>query len=145
VTDFEFHNEWHIAADPDAVYAALADVEAYPSWWPQVTSARWVADGVGEMKCRATLPYDITFRARWVVEDPAGRELRAEIEGDLIGNSSWSVRPDGNGTVAVFDQAVDIRNRLMRMAAMVGKRALRRNQDAMMRGGENGLKSLLET
>jgi ribosome-associated toxin RatA of RatAB toxin-antitoxin module len=145
VSDFEFHNEWRIAADPDAVYAALADVVAYPSWWPQVKSAKWLSDGFGELRCRATLPYDLKFRARWVVEDPERRELKAELQGDLIGTSSWTVRPDREVTVAVFDEAVNVRNRLMRLAAAVGKPALRRNQDAMMRGGEKGLQALLAT
>ena len=129
MSDFEFHSEWQVAADPDAVYEALADVEAYPSWWPQVTSARWLDDGFGEMRCRAKLPYDLVFRARWVVEDPGNRVLKAELEGDLIGTSQWQIERDGAGTVAVFDQAVDVRKRLMRLAATVGRPALRFNQD----------------
>jgi hypothetical protein len=144
MSDFVFHSEWRVAADPDAVYTALANVEAYPSWWPQVKSARWLDDGFGEMRCRAKLPRDLVFRARWVVEDPDNRELKAELEGDLIGSSQWQIEPDGAGTVAVFDQAVDVRRRLLRLAATVGRPALRFNQEAMMRGGEKGLRGLLE-
>ncbi|HZZ95401.1 MAG TPA: SRPBCC family protein [Jatrophihabitantaceae bacterium] len=145
MTDFEFHSEWRVAADPDAVYQALVDVAAYPSWWPQVTSARWLDDGFGEMRCRAKLPYDLTFRARWVVEDPDNRVLKAELEGDLIGSSQWQIEADGAGTHAVFDQAVDVRKRLMRLAVTVGRPALRFNQESMMRGGERGLRGLLES
>ena len=46
---------------------------------------------------------------------------------------------DGDGSVAVFDEEVDVRTRLMRLASVVGKPALRVNQQAMMRGGERGL------
>jgi ribosome-associated toxin RatA of RatAB toxin-antitoxin module len=144
MSDFVFQTEWRVAADPDAVYAALADFEAYPSWWPQVTSARWLEDGLGEMRCRAKLPYELVFRTRRVTDDAVQRVLRAELEGDLTGTSCWQVHADRTGTVAVFDQAVDVRRRLMRLAVTVGRPALRRNQEAMMRGGEQGLRRLLE-
>ena len=78
-----------------------------------------------------------------MVEDPSARLLKAELEGDLIGSSQWRISPDGSGTVAVFDQAVDVRKRLMRLAVTVGRPALRFNQESMMRGGEKGLRRLL--
>lgn len=37
---YRFRTEWHIAADADRVYAALADVPGYPSWWPEVRATR---------------------------------------------------------------------------------------------------------
>jgi uncharacterized protein YndB with AHSA1/START domain len=144
MSDFVLQTEWRVAADPDAVFAALVDFEAYPTWWPEVTSTRWLDDGLGEMRCRAKLSYELVFRVRRVTEDASERVLRAELEGDLIGTSAWQVRADGDASVAVFDQAVDVRKRLMRVAATLGRSALRRNLEAMMRGGEQGLRRLLE-
>jgi uncharacterized protein YndB with AHSA1/START domain len=143
MSDFAFHNEWRVGASPDEVYRALADIEAYPSWWPQVRAARWLPDGRGELRCRGRLPFELTFRARWVTEDEAGHVLEAELDGDLRGTSRWTVRADGDGALAVFDQAVDVRKGLLRLAAIAGRPALRRNHEAMMAGGEKGLRALL--
>ena len=56
-----FRTVWRFDHDADAVYEALADVAAYPTWWPQVRAARELGEGVGELRCRSLLPYDLTF------------------------------------------------------------------------------------
>ncbi len=58
---YVFRSEWRIGAAPDEVYSALADVAAYPSWWQQIRSARWIDDRSGELVCRSLLPYDLRF------------------------------------------------------------------------------------
>jgi uncharacterized protein YndB with AHSA1/START domain len=45
------HTE-HVAAPPDAVYAAIADVSNLPRFVPQMTSARAAADGRVEVDAR---------------------------------------------------------------------------------------------
>jgi Polyketide cyclase / dehydrase and lipid transport len=137
---YRFRSEWRIAADPDRVYATLADVASYPSWWPQVHSARKLDDVSGELRCRSLLPYDLVFVARREVEDAKGRILRATLDGDLTGSSEWRVTPDGAGTLAVFDEDVVVRKALIRLAGPVARPALRFNHNRMMRGGERGLR-----
>lgn len=138
--DYRFRSEWHLAAGPDEVYQALVDVEGYPTWWPQVVAARWLDDSSGEVRCRSLLPYELVFVARRVVEDPVKRILRAHLDGDLTGTSEWTVRANGSGTVAVFDEDVDVRKRLARLAGRVARPALTFNHDRMMRSGEKGLR-----
>jgi hypothetical protein len=45
------HTE-HVAAEPDAVYAAIADVRNLPSFVPQITAARSAADGGVDVDAR---------------------------------------------------------------------------------------------
>ena len=138
-----FHTTWRFDHDADVVYAALADVAAYPSWWPQVRAARELEDGVGELRCRSLLPYDLTFVMHREVEDAAQRVLAARLEGDLIGTSRWTVAPDGTGCAAVFDEDVEVGKGAVRAAGRLARPALRFNHDLMMRSGERGLRRRL--
>ncbi|HET6876094.1 MAG TPA: SRPBCC family protein [Jatrophihabitans sp.] len=151
VGEFRFRSRWRLPASPDTVYAVLADVAGYPLWWPQIRSARPLGDGAGELTCRSLLPYDLTFAMRREIEDPAGRVLRARLEGDLVGISQWTIDGDAAGTIAVFDEEVDVavaarpgtRGGLVRAAGRLARPALRYNHDHMMRSGERGLRQHL--
>jgi uncharacterized protein YndB with AHSA1/START domain len=141
---YVFRSVWRIAAPPDDVYAALADVADYPAWWRQVRTARWIDDRSGEVTCRSLLPYDLTFVIQRVVEDPESRILRGELTGDLNGTSQWTVAPGEGGSVAVFDEDVTVGRRMLRAAGVVARPALTFNHGLMMRSGEAGLRRLLE-
>lgn len=135
-----FRSTWRFHATPDAVYSALADVEGYPAWWPQVRGGRRLDEVSGEIVCRSLLPYDLTFIAHRVIEDPVGRVLRATLSGDLNGTSEWRIGADGSSTTAVFDEDVTVGSGLIRAAGIAARPALRFNHDLMMRAGERGLR-----
>ena len=128
-------------APPEEVYAALADVETYPDWWPQVRRTRRIDDVSGEVVCRSLLPYDVTFVMRREVQDPARRVLRATLTGDLTGTSQWTISADGAGALAVFDEDVAVGTAMLRVAGRLLRPALRFNHDLMMRSGEKGLRA----
>jgi hypothetical protein len=138
--NYVFRSQWQLAADPDRVYAVLADVETYPQWWPQVRSTRRVDDTSGEVTCRSLLPYDLVFVLHRDLEDPERRVLRARMTGDLVGTSQWTVTADGDGSLAVFDEDVAVGKGGLRAAGRVLRPALRFNHDLMMRAGERGLR-----
>jgi uncharacterized protein YndB with AHSA1/START domain len=140
---YVFRSTWRIDADPDRVYATLADVATYPSWWPQVHAATQLDDVSGELRCRSTLPYDLVFVIRREVEDAELRILRAALDGDLAGTSQWAVTADGAGALAVFDEDVVVRKAFIRLVGPVARPALRYNHDRMMRAGERGLRQHL--
>jgi hypothetical protein len=141
---YRFNARWQLPADPDVVYAILSDVPGYPRWWPQVLRGTELADGVGEIRVRSALPYELTLRLAREVEDPAGRRLRARMEGDLIGWSEWTVRPVGNGCEVDFREQARLGKRgLNRLPALV-RPILIANHSYMMRGGERGLRAYLE-
>jgi hypothetical protein len=141
---YAFRTEWHVAAEPDEVYAALHDVANYPAWWPQVRSVRQLDETSGELRCRSLLPYDLVFVVSREVEDAQGRILTARLMGDLDGSSRWTIRAHGSGSVAVFDEDVVVRKPLVRAAGLIARPALRFNHDLMMRDGERGLRRHLQ-
>jgi len=147
MSSYVFRSEWRLTASPQRVYELLADVETYPSWWPQVRRARRIDDVSGELTCRSLLPYDVEFVMRRVVEDPVGLVLRAELTGDLNGTSQWTITPAGKSaeaeTVAVFDEDVAVGSGALRAASRLMRPALRFNHDLMMRSGERGLTAYL--
>jgi hypothetical protein len=137
---YRFRSQWRLDADPDRVYATLADVARYPGWWPQVRGARQLDKTSGELRCRSLLPYDLVFVARRDIEDPVERVLRATLIGDLTGTSQWTITSDDGGTAAVFDEDVVVRKALVRATGIVARPALRFNHGLMMRSGEHGLR-----
>ena len=137
---YVFQSIWRLDVAPDEVYQALADVETYPTWWPQVRGGRRLDDGSGEIVCRSLLPYDLTFVAHRLVEDPVRRILRARLDGDLNGTSEWTVTAAGSGTTATFDEDVTVGSGMIRAAGIAARPVLRFNHDLMMRAGERGLR-----
>ncbi|MCU1656703.1 MAG: hypothetical protein JWO57_1359 [Pseudonocardiales bacterium] len=137
---YRFRSQWRLDAAADRVYAALADVAGYPSWWPQVRVATLLDERSGELRCRSLLPYDLVFVARRDVEDPVERVLRATLDGDLTGTSQWTITSANGGALAVFDEDVIVGKSLIRAAGRLARPALRFNHDLMMRSGEHGLR-----
>lgn len=141
---FAFRSAWNLPAPPAAVFDVLRDVGTYPRWWPQVRHARRLSDNSGELTCRSTLPYDLTFVLTAEVDDASARILRARMDGDLVGWSKWAVH-DGRrgGSVAIFEEDVLLTSSLLRIAPGFVRPVLARNHTAMMRGGERGLRAYL--
>jgi uncharacterized protein YndB with AHSA1/START domain len=140
---YVFRSEWRLAAPPDRVFLVLADVEAYPRWWPEVRRARRIDGASGELTCRSLLPYDLVFAMHREVEDRQAGVLRARLAGDLLGTTQWTVAPDGDGTRAVFDEDVAVGKGTVRAAGRLLKPVVRLNHELMMRSGERGLRRWL--
>lgn len=139
---YVFRSEWVLDAAPSRVYAALADVDAYVTWWPEIRSVRRVSDSAGEVTCRSLLPYDLRFTVSRELEDAAAGVLGARLTGDLDGTSRWTVSAAGAGSLAVFDEDVVVRKALVRGAGLLGlgRPVLRANHGVMMRSGLAGLR-----
>ena len=140
---YVFRSEWRLDAPAQRVYAALLDVAAYPTWWPEVRSAKETGTHSGELRARSMLPYDLVFHLERDIEDPVNHVLRAKVSGDLIGTSQWTVAPDGDGCIAVFDEDVHVGKAAVRAAGLLARPALKFNHDRMMRSGERGLRAYL--
>jgi ribosome-associated toxin RatA of RatAB toxin-antitoxin module len=140
---FVFRTQWSVPAPPQHVYTALADVESYPRWWPQVRGARRLDETSGELTCRSLLPYDLVFVMHQELEDAENFVLRARMTGDLNGTSQWTITPAGDGSSAIFDEDVTVGSALLRAAGRLFRPALKFNHDLMMRAGEKGLRAHL--
>ncbi|WP_282794980.1 polyketide cyclase [Streptomyces sp. CC224B] len=140
--DIRLTGFWRAPLPPDALYAKLADVEAYPLWWPAFRSVR----RTGERECaaviRSALPYALAVRLTAVVEDPDRRVLEAALDGDLTGSVRWAVRPDRQrGCVAFLTQYVTVRKAALRRWMPLARPLFRVNHALALRGGERALRA----
>ncbi|MEU9238221.1 SRPBCC family protein [Streptomyces sp. NPDC048385] len=138
-THYRFRSLWPLPVPRTAVFAALERVEDYPRWWPQVRSVSRLNDTTGVLTIRSALPYDLTFTARETRHDPDAGVLEVAMTGDIEGWSRWTITTTGTGTLARYDQAVDVHKALLRRLAVPGRPFFRVNHRLMMRAGRRGL------
>ncbi|RPE45337.1 polyketide cyclase/dehydrase/lipid transport protein [Streptomyces sp. Ag109_O5-1] len=138
-THYSFLSRWPLPFGTTAVFRALERVEDYPDWWPQVRSVTRLNDTTGVITIRSVLPYDMTFTARETRRDPEAGVLEIEMSGDIKGWARWTVTADGAGTLARYEQVVDVEKPLLRRLAVPGRPFFRLNHRLMMRSGRRGL------
>ena len=143
-THYRFRSRWALAAPPIAVYEALERVEDYPRWWPQVREVTRLDDTTGVIRIRSALPYDIRITAHEARRDPVAGVLEIAMSGDVEGWARWTVTADGPGTLARYEQDVDVHKPLLRWLAVPGRPLFRANHRLMMRSGRRGLVAHLQ-
>ena len=89
------------------------------------------------------LPYDLDFAIHQSVNDRPAGILEATLTGDLEGFSRWTVSASSGGTLALFDEEVIARKRLLRWLALIARPAFTINHSLMMRHGRQGLSAYL--
>lgn len=136
---YRFRSRWRLTAPPAVVYEALERAEDYPRWWRQVREVTRLDDTSGILRIRSVLPYDMTCTVRETRRDSAAGVLEVSLSGDIEGRARWTVVPLGTGTLARYDQDVDVRKPLLRRLALPCRPAFRANHRLMMRAGARGL------
>ena len=142
-TAYRFDNEWHLRAPSEQVYAALADVERYELWWPQIREIHWIDADSGTVRVRSVLPYTLDLVLTRDAQDEAHGILRVLVAGDLHGWCAWRLTSEGTGTRAVFSQEVGVTSPMLGRAPFAIRPLLRGNHAHMMRSGERGLRRYL--
>lgn len=125
------------------VFAALADIEGYPRWWPEIREVRPVDETRVDVHIRAALPYSLHVRLHKQIEDPQAGILRTRLTGDLEGWSSWSVEALHTGCTLRFEEEVVTTKPIMNALTPVARPLFRLNHFLMMRHGERGLRRML--
>jgi hypothetical protein len=143
-TRYRFRSLWFLPAPPVTVYEVLERAEDYPRWWRQIRSVTRVDDTTGVIRIRSLLPYDMTFTAREVRRDREAGVLEITMSGDIEGWARWTLTPHGSGTLAHYEQVVDVHKTLLRRFALPGRPLFRANHRTMMRAGRRGLAAYLE-
>ncbi len=138
-TTFTFEDSWEIAVEPGLVFEALARLEEYPAWWPEVRSVSRIDDDSGRVRIRSTLPYTLTLVLTREVEDRHEGLLRVGIAGDLVGWAAYRVSATPGGARADYRQVTSVQVRWMRPLVPVVRPLLEANHAAMMRSGRDGL------
>lgn len=140
---YRFHSEWRLDAPPDAVFRALAEIDDYPAWWPEVRAVHGLPGDARRLVCRSLLPYDLVFTVRQSRRDRRAGILEATLDGDLKGFSRWTLTASPDGTVAGFDEQVVVHKRLLRRLSLIGRPAFAANHRLMMSHGRRGLTAYL--
>ncbi|KUO11350.1 SRPBCC family protein [Streptomyces sp. DSM 15324] len=143
-TRYRFLSLWALPAPPAAVYAALERIEDYPHWWRQVREVNRLDGATGIIRIRSFLPYDITFTARETRRDPVAGLLEIAVSGDIEGWARWTLTAGGPGTLARYEQVVEVHKPLLRRFALPGRPLFRANHRLMMRAGRRALAARLE-
>ena len=140
---YRFDNRWHLGASREQVYTALADVESYVLWWPQIREIHRIDADSGRVRIRSLLPYTLTLVLVRAVQDEAGGILRVDVDGDLRGWCAWQFSAEGAGTRAQFSQEVEVTAPMLQRMPFAIRPLLRGNHAHMMRSGERGLSDYL--
>ncbi|GAA3803039.1 SRPBCC family protein [Streptomyces chiangmaiensis] len=143
-THYRFRSLWTLPVPPAAVYAVLERPEEYPRWWRQVRDVTRLDDTTGVVRIRSLLPYDLTFTAREVRRDPEAGVLEAVLSGDVDGWARWTVTAAASGSLARYDQVVDVNKPLLSRLAVPGRPFFLANHWLMMRAGRRGLLAHLQ-
>jgi len=109
-----------LEASPDSVWAVIRDLEAVPSWWPEIKTASRLADRDGEERYLHTMG-DGFAMTLVVKESVPPHRLRTAIEAsadaDFGGGWLYQLRPDGTGTEVSLTEDGWIANRMFRVVA----------------------------
>jgi hypothetical protein len=142
---YRFRSVWDPTAGPDAVYTVLERAEEHPPWWPQVREVTALDDLTGILRLGSFLPYELRVTVLARLPDPVGGVLEAGMEGDVDGwaRRTLTARGTGTGTLALYEQEVEVRKPLMRRQSLPRRPVFRANHPAMTRGGRRGLSAYL--
>ena len=135
--DYRFAGEWEIAGPPDTVAALLADLGAYPTWWPQILAVASLGADDARVLCRSTLPYTLDLVLHAVRRET--RVLETSISGDLVGRVRWDLAAHRGGTRLGWEQEVSVTGP-MAWASYVARPMLSWNHRRMLAGGIAGLR-----
>lgn len=141
---YTFRTTWRVAASVQDAFAALADIEGYPGWWPEIKEIRPIDEDRVDVRIRAALPYSLRVRLHKEIEDRETLVLRTALTGDLEGWSSWSMTALGTGCILRFDEEVVTTKPIMNALTPIARPIFRLNHSVMMRHGERGLRRLLQ-
>ncbi|WP_407925035.1 SRPBCC family protein [Amycolatopsis pittospori] len=142
---YRFRDTWVLPGSPKAVFDAVVDLAAYPSWWRDVRSVSQVDEDTAELVCRSRLPYELRLRMHRDRQDEGEGKVRVLLSGDLEGTLDGELSPDGDGTRLEITQEVEARKPLLRKLDRVAWPLFRVNHALMMRRGQHGLRGYLLT
>ncbi|MGH1562801.1 SRPBCC family protein [Mumia sp. DW29H23] len=136
---YSFATTWRVGAPVAQAFDAVADLEHYALWWPDVRHVVGIDDDTARLAIRSTLPYTLHLTLHRTRVDETSRHLLAEIAGDLEGWASWRLGAREDGTVLRYSQEVVTTEPWMNAAGHLLAPVFRLNHTAMMRRGGDGL------
>jgi hypothetical protein len=120
-----------------AIWALIADVDAYQEWWPwlRIFEAGGLTAG-DEWRCEVQppLPYAVRFQVL-IDHVEAPLEVRARVEGDVIGTATLRLEEHPDGCVACLESSLAPGNRTLRMVSRLAAPVARFGHDWVLDSG----------
>ena len=94
-TEIRSEHAYRFPTTPDVLWSALADVGAYPGWWPWLRAfdARALAAGdVWRCTISPPVPYAIRCDVEFMVVEPTSL-VAALVTGDVVGEARLAIGP----------------------------------------------------
>ena len=139
---YRFETTWQLPAPRDVVWAAVDDVERWPSWWPGVVQARVLPSPDDRrrlrLRFRSALGYSLAFTAVVVRSDPPVTGS-AEVDGHLQGTGTWRLTEVHGGTRLDWTWSVEPRVLWLRLLSPVARPVFGWAHARLMRQGRAGL------
>ena len=149
MSQYAFLTTWQLRAPREAVWDVLADVEAWPQWWPAVVAVRELNPGderrVGSsyrVRWRAPVGYTVEFDFT-VDEVDAPRRMAGRASGELEGTGVWSLFEEDGATAVIYDWRVRATRPWMRALGPLPRPVFRWSHDRVMAGGGEALARLV--
>ncbi len=121
---FLVHDTRHLAAEPAAVLARLADASTYPQWWPKRFAVRFEAP---DLAIFTPVPL---VRVAWRIEAVTRSTVSyAYARGTHTGQGTWTVVPEADGCRAALSATLIPKNNAVRLAYRVLDVPARHNAD----------------
>ena len=141
--EYEFVDEWDVAAPREAVFAALSDARTYPQWWrPVYLSVDSDGPGVvghsSSQHFKGRLPYRLTTRSTTIRHEPPHLH-EVDVTGDLRGRGTWTLTETEHGTHVRFDWRVFADRPLLRVLTPILRPAFRWNHAWAIARAKEGL------
>lgn len=150
MAQYRFVTHWHIEARLHRVYDAVFDSLRWPHWWRGAEQVEerdpGDANGIGSVRrytWKGGLPYRLRFDACATRIEPLVL-LEANASGDLEGVGRWLFSQHGAITTVRYEWQVRTTKAWMNLLAPVARFVFRKNHDALMQNGAEGLAALLE-
>ncbi len=145
---YQFVDQWSVAAPLEQVYDVVGNTLDYPSWWGDVFISVEGDDGPPRPGRQATivsrgfLPYRLRWQAQ-IVEASAPHGFSFTMTGDFVGEGSWTFA-EVNGVVeATFDFRPRVEKAVVKQLTPVLRPVFRWNHSWAMTRGEHGLRQVL--
>jgi len=143
-----YRREFHFPEPPEAVWAAVGEVDRFEEWWLWLHEFR--LDGPGLVDgavlhgvVAPPLPYRMRIEVELVNCDRP-RRVDALIRGDLEGHGGLRLDPDGSGTRAEVAWEIEMMQRPMRIASRFALPMLRWGHDRVVEMTVAGFRRRME-
>lgn len=134
---FETDRRYQLPLPPSELWAAVARVENYQTWWPwlrQFDAEHLAGDEVWHCLVQPPLPYRVRF-AVTLEEVQAPSTVRASITGDVVGQALLEISEHPSGSEARLISHLEPGNGFLKAVARFAAPVIRHGHDWVLDSG----------